>query len=80
MDDAVWNTVVEQESNQMLLEAIASLSPREQRVIELSLEGKTNREIGEALEIAENTVKVLKNRSIHKLREWFRRNDVQIDF
>lgn len=80
MDDAVWNTVVEQESNQLLLEAIASLSPREQRVIELALEGKTNREIGEVLEIAENTVKVLKNRSIHKLREWFRRNDVQIDF
>lgn len=49
-------------------------------MIELSLEGKTNREIGEVLEIAENTVKVLKNRSIHKLREWFRRNDVQIDF
>lgn len=79
-ENTVWNTVIEQETNQLLLDAIASLPPREKRVIELSLEGKTIREIGVVLEIAENTVKVLKNRAIHKLREWFRRNNVQIDF
>lgn len=38
-------------------EKLARLSPQEERILTLVAEGKTNREIGEALKLAEKTVK-----------------------
>ncbi|HEX9823362.1 MAG TPA: LuxR C-terminal-related transcriptional regulator, partial [Actinomycetota bacterium] len=38
-------------------ERLARLSPQEERILVLVAEGKTNREIGESLHLAEKTVK-----------------------
>lgn len=79
-EDSLWDRIVEQEANQLLLEAIATLPPQCKRIVELSLAGKNTKETAEELGIAVNTVKVLKNRAIHKLREYFSDNDIWIEF
>ncbi len=79
-DDSLWNNIMEQEANFLLNRAIDILPPQAKRIVELSLLGKSIREIADELEIAYNTVKVLKNRAIHKLREHFKKNNIRIDF
>ena len=79
-DDSLWNNIMEQEANFLLNRAIDILPPQAKRIVELSLLGKSIREIADELEIAYNTVKVLKNRAIHKLREHFQKNNIRIDF
>ena len=79
-EDSVWDTIIEQETNLLLLEAINALPPQCKRIVDLSLAGNNTKEIAEELGIAVNTVKVLKSRAIHKLREYFSENDVWIEF
>ncbi len=79
-EDSLWDRIVEQEANQLLLEAIATLPTQCKRIVELSLAGKNTKETTEELGIAVNTVKVLKSRAIHKLREYFSDNDIWIEF
>lgn len=79
-EDSLWNTIIEQETNLLLLEAIDSLPPQCKRIVDLSLSGSSTKEIAAELGIAMNTVKVLKSRAIHKLRKYFSENDVWIDF
>ena len=79
-EESLWDTIIEQEANQLLQTAIATLPPQCNRIVELSLTGKNTKEIAETLNITVNTVKVLKSRAIHKLREYFSRNDIWIEF
>ena len=79
-EDSVWDTIIEQETNLLLLEAINALPPQCKRIVDLSLAGNSTKEIAEELGIAVNTVKVLKSRAIHKLREYFSENDIWIEF
>ena len=79
-EDSVWDTIIEQETNLLLLEAINALPPQCKRIVDLSLAGNNTKEIAEELGIAVNTVKVLKSRAIHKLREYFSENDIWIEF
>lgn len=79
-EESVWNSIMEQEANYLLDRAIGMLPSQSRRIVELSLTGKSTREIADELGIAYNTVKVLKSRAIHRLREYFRKNDIRIDF
>lgn len=79
-EDSLWDTIIEQEANSILIEAIAGLPPQCKRIVNLSLSGKNTKEIAEELDIAVNTVKVLKSRAIHKLRKYFLENDIWIEF
>ena len=79
-EDSLWDTIIEQEANLLLLEAIDTLPPQCKRIVDLSLAGNSTKEIAAELGIAVNTVKVLKSRAIHKLREYFSENDVWIEF
>lgn len=79
-EDSLWDTIIEQESNLLLLEAIDTLPPQCKRIVDLSLAGNSTKEIAAELDIAVNTVKVLKSRAIHKLREYFSENDTWIEF
>lgn len=56
-------------SNRLLFNAINTLAPQSAAIIQLSLQGLKNEEIARELSISENTVKVLKYRSLKKLRQ-----------
>ena len=64
-----FNILVEEESNRLLFNAINTLAPQSAAIIQLSLQGLKNEEIARELSISENTVKVLKYRSLKKLRQ-----------
>jgi len=49
--------------------ALATLSPQSKRIIELSMEGLSNDEIAQELQISINTVKTIKKRAYEKLRQ-----------
>ena len=72
-EESPWDRIMEEETNQMLLDAIETLPAQCKRVVNLSLEGNTANEIALILNISANTVKVLKNRALQKLREYFSR-------
>ena len=65
----LFNILVEEESNRLLFNAINTLAPQSAAIIQLSLQGLKNEEIARELSISENTVKVLKYRSLKKLRQ-----------
>ena len=64
-----FNILVEEESNRLLFNAINTLAPQSSAIIKLSLQGLKNEEIARELSISENTVKVLKYRSLKKLKQ-----------
>lgn len=60
--------IIEIETYELLYKSIQKLSPQEQAVIELSIDGKKNQEIADELNVSINTIKTLKKRSYNKLR------------
>ena len=75
-EDSIWNRITEQETNHLLRKGIATLAPQSRRIMEMSYEGKSTQETADELGISANTVKVLKNRALQKLRNFFARPDL----
>lgn len=67
-DPGFLNIIIEEESSRLLFEAIETLPEQSARIIGMSLEGMKNEEIAKQLDISINTVKVLKYRSLKRLR------------
>ncbi|MFV0266555.1 MAG: RNA polymerase sigma-70 factor [Draconibacterium sp.] len=63
------DNLVERETYEIIYRAIKDLSSQNQKVIELSLDGLSNKEIAEKLEISINTVKTIKQRAFKALRK-----------
>jgi RNA polymerase sigma-70 factor (ECF subfamily) len=62
------DNLVEQETYEIIYHAIKDLSRQNQQVIELSLDGLSNKEIAKKLNITVNTVKTIKQRAFKALR------------
>ena len=56
-EDELERNVIREEVGMMVHQAVSRLTPQARKVLMLSLQGKTNREIAEALELSLNTVK-----------------------
>ncbi|MCI5707796.1 MAG: RNA polymerase sigma-70 factor [Odoribacter sp.] len=65
----IMESVLEEETHFVLYEAIRQLTPQCQQVIKLHLEGKSNKEIAEEMQISIVTVKSHKMVAYNKLRE-----------
>ena len=63
------DTLMEQETYRILYEAINTLPERSKEIIELSLNGLSNPQIAEELNISINTIKSSKLKSYQRLRE-----------
>jgi len=68
------DNLIEEETYQLIYKALKNLTPQGQKVIELSLDGLKNFEIGEQLKVTINTVKTLKLRAFHSLRKELKSN------
>jgi len=68
------DAVVENETYQLFYEAIGTLSPQSQRIIEFSLDGLKNAAIARELGITVNTVKTIKLRAFDFLRKKLNKN------
>lgn len=60
--------IIEEETYRIIYQAIQSLPPQEQHIIELTLDGLKNHEIATQLGISVNTVKTAKLRAYRRLR------------
>lgn len=60
--------LIEQETFEIIYRAINKLSPRARQVIELALDGLSNKEIAETINVTVNTVKTVKKRAFSSLR------------
>jgi len=70
-DDELFNILVEEEYNQLLISVIDQLPKQNARVIRYALSGYNNKEISILLGISINTVKSMKYSAIRKLKEYF---------
>ena len=65
----ILNRLIEEETNQIMIQAINLLPEKSARIMRLLLSGYDNKEISLALGVSINTVKTLKYGAIRKLRE-----------
>jgi RNA polymerase sigma-70 factor (ECF subfamily) len=77
-NDFVLHEIIREETYRMLSEAIHTLGIRSQAIVGMMLEGKSNAEIAEALNISVNTVKTMKARSTKTLKKILGKQFVQI--
>ncbi len=68
-EDFYRDNLVEQETYEIIYHAIKDLSHRNQQVVELLLDGLSNKEIAGRLEITISTVKTIKQRAFKALRK-----------
>ena len=68
----VLHIMIEEETNQILINAINQLPSQTAHIMRLVLSGYDNKEIAILVNISLNTVKTLKYGGIRKLREYFR--------
>lgn len=71
VETETFHTLIEEETNQILLHAINQLPEQTAHVIRLVLSGYSNKEIALLINVSINTVKTLKYGGIRKLREYF---------
>lgn len=69
-DELIWH-----ETYRLLSKAIQNLPPQGKRVIQLSLEGHSNQEIADTLNLSINTVKLYKSNAYKKLRKDFQESE-----
>ena len=67
----VLHIMIEEETNQILINAINQLPSQTAHIMRLVLSGYDNKEIAILVNISLNTVKTLKSGGIRKLREYF---------
>ena len=67
----IMDKIIEEEANQILIQAIHKLPPQSERIIKLTLAGNNVKEIAEMIGVSVNTVRTLKYSAIRKLREFF---------
>lgn len=70
-EPAILQILIEEESNQILVNAINQLPPQAALIMRLVLSGYDNKEIARLIDVSINTVKTLKYGAIRKLREYF---------
>ncbi len=70
-EQELFNLLVEEEYNQLLISAIDKLPKHNARIIRYALSGYNNKEIAMLLGISINTVKSIKYSEIRKLRKYF---------
>lgn len=75
IDEEMEDEVIYQETLRKLHLAIEHLPMQSKRIIQLSLEGKSNLEIAQELDISINSVKTLKKGAYKKLREEMKIHD-----
>lgn len=68
-EEAFCREMIREEAFTVLYAAISQLPLQSRRIIEACLQGRSNREIAELLDVTENTVKTLRQNAYHKLRE-----------
>lgn len=68
-DNQYLRQVTHVETVHIVKEALSILSDRSRSIIELSMEGKSNEEVAQILNISINTVKTIKKRAYQKLRK-----------
>jgi RNA polymerase sigma-70 factor (ECF subfamily) len=73
-DDELDLQVLKEETFKILRDAIATLPERTQLVLQYKMNGYTNKEIAEQLDITVNTVKTLQRAGYSKLREKLKEN------
>lgn len=67
--------IIEVESSLLIARAIETLSPQSRRIILLSMQGETMKEIADSLRISVNTVKKIKYRALKRLSEQLSKED-----
>jgi RNA polymerase sigma-70 factor (ECF subfamily) len=77
-DPVVLNMLIEEETNQILVEAINRLPEQSARIMRLLLSGYENKEIALILGVSVNTIKTLKYGAIRKLRVYFLERDKRL--
>ena len=73
-DPKILHTLIEEETNQILINGINQLPPQAAHIMRLVLSGYDNKEIALLIDVSINTVKTLKYGAIRKLREYFNDN------
>lgn len=66
-DNHFYNAIIEAESSQIIAEAIRTLSPQSQEILQLVVDGKSLDEIADHLNLSVNSVKTVKYRAISRL-------------
>ncbi len=62
------DTIIAQETYELIYKAIQELTPKGRQVIELSLDGMKNKDIAAYLDVSINTIKTIKQRAYSALR------------
>ncbi|VAW25118.1 hypothetical protein MNBD_BACTEROID01-831 [hydrothermal vent metagenome] len=62
------DTIIVQETYELIYKAIRELTPKGRQVIELSLDGMKNKDIAAYLDVSINTIKTIKKRAYSALR------------
>lgn len=75
VEENLTRNIIKAESSHLIAEAIRKLSPQSQKVIFMSLQGKTLNEIAEALNLSINTIKTIKYRALKRLSELLPREE-----